>query len=128
MTKLSLLLASIAVSAFAADTPEEILLWPNGAPGSEGKTAPEVVQKSGNGERTVSSIHKPSITVYLPAADKATGAAILVIPGGGHRVLCIDHEGVNLAEWLRERGVAAFMLKHRLAREEGSTYTIADHA
>jgi acetyl esterase/lipase len=122
------LLAVLATSVFAADTPEEVLLWPNGAPGSEGKTAPEVVQKSAGGERNVSSIHKPSITVFLPSPDKATGAAVLVIPGGGHRLLCIDHEGVNLAEWLRERGVAAFMLKHRLAREEGSTYTIEDHA
>lgn len=124
----SLLFVLVAASALAADTPQEVLLWPNGAPGSEGKTAPEKVETSGNGERKVSSIHKPSITVFLPAPEKSTGAAVLVIPGGGHRILCIDHEGVNLAEWLRERGVAAFMLKHRLAREEGSTYTIQDHA
>jgi acetyl esterase/lipase len=128
MNPLPLLLAFLSASAFAAEALAEILLWPNGAPGSEGKADSEVVQKGGNGERTVFSIHKPSITVFLPSPDKATGAAVLVIPGGGHRVLCIDHEGVNLAEWLRDRGVAAFMLKHRLAREQGSTYTIADHA
>jgi endo-1,4-beta-xylanase len=56
--------------------------------------------------------------------EKATGAAILVIPGGGHRLLAITHEGYNVAEWLAERGIAAFVLKHRLAREEGSTYKI----
>jgi acetyl esterase/lipase len=114
-----------AISAFASD---EILLWPDGAPGSEGKTAPEIVVTSANGERQVSSIHKPSITPFLPAKDKATGVAVLVIPGGGHRVLCVDHEGGYVAQWLAEHGIAAFVLKHRLAREPGSTYTIEGHA
>ena len=117
-----------AASAFAGDTAAEILLWPDGAPGSEGKTAPEIVKTSANGERQVSSIHKPSITPFLPQKDKATGAAVLVIPGGGHSVLCVDHEGVFVAQWLAERGIAAFMLKHRLAREKDSTYTIEGHA
>ena len=79
---------------------------------------------SASGERQVSSVHKPSITPFLPAKEKATGAAVLVIPGGGHRMLCVDHEGAYVAEWLAAHGVAAFVLKHRLAREEGSTYTI----
>ncbi len=114
--------------AFAVDAPQEILLWPNGAPGSEGKTELEKVVTSAGGERSVSSIHKPSITPFLPAKDKANGAAVLVIPGGGHRVLCVDHEGGNVAQWLADRGIAAFVLKHRLAREEGSTYTIEGHA
>jgi endo-1,4-beta-xylanase len=120
------LLASLLLplSLLAADPPAEIPLWPNGAPGSEGKTAKELVTTSARGELTVSSIHNPSITPYLPAKDKATGAAILVIPGGGHRVLAITHEGYNVGEWLRDRGVAAFVLKHRLAREAGSTYKI----
>jgi endo-1,4-beta-xylanase len=119
---LALLLAPLV--SFAADIPKEIQLWPDGAPGSEGKTAPEVVKKSGSGEISVWSIHHPSITPDLPAAGKATGAAMLVIPGGGHRVLAITHEGYNVAEWLSERGIAAFVLKHRLARETNSTYKI----
>jgi endo-1,4-beta-xylanase len=84
----------------------------------------EVVTTSASGELSVSGVHNPSITPYLPTKDKATGLAILVIPGGGHRVLAITHEGYNVAEWLRERGIAAFVLKHRLAREAGSTYQI----
>jgi endo-1,4-beta-xylanase len=60
----------------------------------------------------------------LPDPAKANGAAVLVIPGGGHRVLAIAHEGYNVGEWLRERGIAAFVLKHRLARETNSTYRI----
>ena len=114
----------LLANASLAQTPREIPLWPNGAPGSEGKTAPEVVAKSDSGELRVSSIHNPSLTPYLPAKDKATGAAVLVIPGGGHRLLAITHEGYNVGEWLAERGIAAFVLKHRLAREEGSTYKI----
>jgi endo-1,4-beta-xylanase len=58
----------------------------------------------------------------------ATGAAIVIAPGGGHRELWIDHEGYNVAEWLREHGIAAFVLKYRLAKEEGSTYTVEQHA
>ncbi len=119
-----LLVSLLTVAASAAEIPKEIPLWPKGAPGSEGKTAAEVVAKSDTGELRVSSIHNPSITPYLPARDKATGAAVLVIPGGGHRLLAITHEGYNVGEWLADRGIAAFVLKHRLAREEGSTYKI----
>ena len=108
----------------ASDRPAEIPLWPAGAPGSEGKPATEVVTTSASGELSVSGIHNPSITPYLPAKDKATGVGILVIPGGGHRVLAITHEGYNVAEWLRDHGIAAFVLKHRLAREANSTYKI----
>jgi acetyl esterase/lipase len=119
---LVLLLAPVAI--FAADIPKEIPLWPGGAPGSEGKTAPEVVTKSGSGDISVRSIHNPSLTPYLPPREKATGAALLVIPGGGHRNLAITHEGYNVAEWFSEHGIAAFVLKHRLARETNSTYQI----
>jgi endo-1,4-beta-xylanase len=123
------LLASILVaSRIVAAEPAEIRLWPQDAPGSEGKDGPEKVITSKSGERQVSSIHHPSITPFLPARDKANGVAVLVIPGGGHRVLCVDHEGVNVCRWLQERGIAAFMLKHRLSREEGSTYTIQREA
>jgi acetyl esterase/lipase len=127
MTKISraaiALFCSVAASGFCAE-PKEIPLWPGGAPGSEGKTAKEIVAISAKGEKSVWSIHNPSITLYLPEKEKATGTAILVIPGGGHRNLAITHEGYNVAEWLQGRGIAAFVLKHRLARETNSTYHI----
>src|SRR5262245_19615304 len=113
-TALFVLRLSIVLT-FAADPPAEIPLWPDGAPGSENKTAREIIAESASGEISVSSIHRPSLTPYLPEKEKATGTAMLVIPGGGHRVLAITHEGYNVAEWLRERGIAAFVLKHRLA-------------
>jgi len=129
MKLLSLLCLSLtALGAYAIDPGPEIILWPNGAPGSEGKSGPEKVVTSSSGERQVSSVHRPSITPFLPAKDKANGVAVLVIPGGGHRMLCVDHEGAYVAQWLAEHGIAAFVLKYRLAREEGSTYTIEGNA
>src|SRR6266404_9561247 len=112
------------VILLASELPKEIPLWPDGAPGSEGKTNKEVIGVSKSGEISVWSIHNPSLTPYLPPKDKATGTALLVIPGGGHRNLAITHEGYNVAEWLSEHGIAAFVLKHRLARETNSTYKI----
>jgi endo-1,4-beta-xylanase len=110
--------------AGAAETPASIPLWRDGPPGSEGRTTKEQVSTSASGELSVSGIHHPSITPYLPAAGRGTGVAVLVVPGGGHRMLAITHEGYNVAEWLRDHGIAAFVLKHRLAREANSTYRI----
>ncbi len=107
---------------------QPILLWPDGAPGSEGKDTPEVVVTSANGEQQISNIHKPTILLFLPPKEKSTGAAVIVAPGGGHKLLCTTHEGSNVAEWLADHGIAAFVLKYRLASEEGSTYTVDDHA
>lgn len=104
--------------------PEAIALWAKGAPGSEARTA-EAEEVAGS---NVCNVHNPSITPYVPAADKATGTAVIICPGGGHSKLCLGHEGYALAEWFRDRGIAAFVLKYRLAREKGSKYTVQDHA
>ncbi len=114
--------------SFAAEKGTDILLWPLGAPGSENATAVEAVRVTDSGERVISSVHKPSITPYLPGKEKALGIAVIIAPGGGHRELWSDHEGHNVAQWLSDRGVAAFVLKYRLAREKGSTYTVEGHA
>ncbi len=104
----------------SAQDPQRISLWPNGAPGSQARRAePEQAQ-----DYWVKNIHDPSITVYMPPREKATGAGVVVIPGGGHRLLVYKAEGVEPAQFLNSLGVAAFVLKHRLQREEGSTYTI----
>ena|SRR5438309_11521479 len=127
-TKFIFTLVLLIAAVVTADEPKEIPLWPDGAPGSEGKTDKEVVQRAASGERSVFSVHHPSISPYLPPQARATGAAVIVIPGGGHRVLAIDHEGYNVAQWLSERGIAAFVLKYRLARETNSTYQVEVHA
>jgi acetyl esterase/lipase len=117
------LLYAFALVAAAADQ-NVVLLWPTGAPGSEGKTAPEKVRLTPDGEHVISSVHQPSITVYLPSKGTATGAAVVIAPGGSHVELWVDHEGYDVAKWLSENGVAGFVLKYRLAREAGSTYTV----
>ncbi len=120
--------AAILVTAAAAAEPPVIALWSGMAPGSEGRTSEEAVRITPAGERVVTSVHKPSITVYLPPKNSATGNAVVIAPGGGHRELWTDHEGHNVAKWLSGRGVAAFVLKYRLAREKESSYTIEGHS
>jgi acetyl esterase/lipase len=106
----------LALTAAAATPPAVVPLWPQGAPGSEKRrTEPEKVVGS-----NVSNIHHPSLTVYLPAPDKATGCAVIVAPGGGHARLAIQHEGYNVAQWLADHGVAAFVLKYRLGKDDAT--------
>ena len=106
------------------ELPPAIPLWPQGASGSEARrTEAEHIEGS-----NVSNVHNPSLTPYLPEAKKASGTAVIICPGGGHSKLCLGHEGYALAEWFRAHGTAAFVLKYRLAREKGSTYTIQGHA
>src|SRR5437867_9917102 len=119
----------VAGLATPAERGEEIRLWPNGAPGSEGITAPEVSRPStsskyGKWPANFTVTHYPSIYVFLPSKDKATGAAMVVAPGGGHSQLVIEKEGWEMADWLNDRGIAAFVLKYRLARAQGSKYTL----
>jgi acetyl esterase/lipase len=99
-------------------------LWSGTPPGSTDTTVPLALRITPEGEHVLSSIHHPSITVYLPAAGTATGVGVLVIPGGGHKEIWIDHEGYSVAAWLSQHGIAAFVLQYRLAREEGSNYTV----
>jgi acetyl esterase/lipase len=75
-----------------------IPLWPAKAPSAVGDDPADV----------------PSITPYLPAKEKASGAAVVICPGGGYGFLANDHEGVQIARWLNQRGIAAFILKYRI--------------
>jgi len=122
----SVCLAALLVFAPArllADEPQVIHLWANGAPGFESrKDEPEKV-KGGS----VSNVHNPSITVFPAPKDKANGAAVIIVPGGGHRVLGFGGEGVEPAKLMNDLGVTAFVLKHRLPREEGSPYSLDIH-
>jgi endo-1,4-beta-xylanase len=119
-------LLALPALMFGADEKPEIPLWANGAPGSEGMTAKEVVEapNASHDYLKVWSIHNPSLTVYLPPKEKASGAAVIIAPGGGHSFLAIDIEGYNVAKYLNSIGVAGFVLKYRLAREPGSKYKV----
>lgn len=107
----------------AASTPlPEVPLYPERV----NPAAKEAVRETAAGDRVVSQVHNPSIKPYLPS--KPTGFGVVIAPGGGHRELWTTHEGHNIAQWLSERGVAAFVLKYRLARDKDSNYTIEGDA
>src|SRR5579863_15340 len=99
-----------------------IPLWPNGAPGFEKlKDIPEQAK-----DYWVKNINNPTLTVFLPPKDKANGSAVIVCPGGGHRLLVYNAEGVEPAKFLNDLGVTVFVLKYRLARDTNSPYKIED--
>jgi endo-1,4-beta-xylanase len=122
LSSLAVVFATCTLSLTAAQ-PGALPLWPHGAPGSEARVAEPEKQDGSN----VMNVHNPSLTPFIPTTG-ATGVAVIIAPGGGHSKLCLGHEGYALAEWLREHGIAAFVLKYRLAREPGSAYTIQEHA
>jgi endo-1,4-beta-xylanase len=108
-----------------------VYLWPNGAPGSENRANQEEKyriagspQAANDDVLVISSVNRPSITIFLPPKKIATGAAIVVAPGGAFRELWITDEGYRVGEWLSARGIASFILKYRLPRNTPSTYTI----
>jgi acetyl esterase/lipase len=110
-------------AAAPAPAPQVIPLWATGAPGFESRrNEPEQAK-----DWWVRNVHNPSITAFLPARDRATGAAVVIAPGGGFRELVFNAEGKQPAEFLSRLGVAAFALKYRLPKEANSPYT-AEHA
>lgn len=104
--------------------PARVSLWPDGAPGTQGRRAtPEVAE-----DYWVKNINDPSLTIFPADPRHDSGAAIIVVPGGGHRLLVWTTEGTNVAQRLNQMGVTAFVLKYRLAREPGSPYSIEGDA
>src|SRR6476661_8864543 len=127
----SILLFCAAVIS-AADAPQVINLWPAGSPTLKGADEKEVTRpenvKPGDRINSIVNVHNPSIEVHLPATEKATGTAVIVAPGGGHRQLVWGSEGTDIAKWLNDLGVAAFILKYRLAFTPNYQYTVEGEA
>jgi len=116
-------LAAIQSASAPAAAPS-VALWPNGAPGSEKrKDEPERIENT-----YVHNVQNPSLTIFPADTSHANGIAIIVVPGGGHRFLVFQNEGVNPAKALNRYGITTFVLKYRLSREDGSTYTIQGDA
>lgn len=115
--------ATMPASAAAQEppvTPTVVSLWPNGAPGSEvRRNEPEVAK-----DYWVRNVHNPSLTIFRP--KRQNGAAVIVIPGGAHKLIVWTTEGVNVGRALNRYGLTVFVLKYRLAHEEGSPYKIDD--
>jgi len=122
---------ALAAICFAASSPSSaqytpahptvVDIWPANAPGLSKRNEPEIAK-----DYWVRNVHNPSLTIYRP--KRQNGAAVIVIPGGGHKLIVWTSEGVNVAQALNRYGLTAFVLKYRLAQEEGSTTTVDDAA
>jgi len=111
-----------SVEAPAVPTGERIALWENGVPGfEERRDIPEVSE-----DWWTKQINDPSIHFYPADEALANGTAVLIMPGGGHQELVTTTEGRDVAGWFVERGVTAFVLYYRLAREEDAPWNIED--
>lgn len=113
--KTSLFLLVLSRGLFAQD--DVIHLWPDGAHGAIEN--PEYVESLAEDRpNRVFNVSDPTLSIYLPDADKATGSAIVICPGGGYRRLAIGHEGYDVAEYLNRLGVAGIVLKYRLPSDD----------
>jgi len=115
----------------SAFSPEVIPLWPDGAPGSEQwsqqeqetylplpSDVPKTYLPLPFDSKIVRNIVRPTLTAYLPDPAVATGTAVVICPGGTFNFLSIELEGTEIARWLCARGIAAFVLKYRVAQTE----------
>lgn len=102
------MLAFICTLSFAQD--KVLKVWSAGAPNHNGMDEPE---EKYDGVR-VRNVSEAEMYVYLPAKEINTGAAVVICPGGGYRIEAMDHEGYEMAEWLKTKGIAGIVLKYRL--------------
>ena len=121
------LVAGLALSAAAvADPSAPIPLWPHGAPGEQpgpGNEHDMTTAKDNlvGGKRVarIGGITNPTIQVFPPSGHN-TGAAVIVFPGGGYRILAFDLEGTEVCEWLNRIGITGVLLKYRVPPHEGA--------
>ena len=103
-------------------------LWPAAPPGEKGEFPAEKMTEQKGPVRpikVIANVTKPALTVFRPAKDKDTHAAVLVCPGGGYNILAWDHEGTEVAEWLNSLGVTAVVLKYRVPRRKDQPFHLA---
>ena len=114
-------LSGPAAAQYEPSHPTVASIWPANAPGLTRRNEPEIAK-----EYWVRNVHNPSLTIFRPKHQN--GAAVIVIPGGGHKLLVWTNEGVNVAQALNRYGLTVFVLKYRLAQDEGSTSSVEDAA
>ena len=122
----------VAAQSSGTSKPEVVFLWPVSSPTLQGADEKEITTppnpSAGQRINSIKNVHNPSIEVHLAPADKANGTAIIVAPGGGHRELNVGTEGTDIAKWLNDLGIAAIILKYRLAQTPGYHYTVEGEA
>ena len=116
MKTILVVLISCSYSFSAAFAQQVLPLYNNAIPNALPCGATETSATSG-GILRVSNVTVPSLTVYLPQQQQHSAPAVIICPGGGYRILAIDHEGYQVAERLRKAGIAAFVLKYRLPND-----------
>ena len=108
--------------------PEPIAVWPGVAPGDKGdlgeekdttRPDPNLPPDSPDYIIRLGNVSKPTITVYKPPADKDTGAAVVVCPGGAYQILAMNLEGTEVCRWLNSLGVTGVLLKYRVPARQG---------
>lgn len=100
--------------------PQIIPLWPEGQIDTTGWNQPEEETVLPNGLPVVRNVSQPSLTAYLPDPAAANGTAVIICPGGAYHFLAFEHEGIKVARWLNQHGMAAFMLKYRVVQTDSS--------
>jgi len=109
-----LFLIAVAMAGYTGLLPAQaIRIWPGAAPGSEHWTQQERTYQNTPVGTVVMNVVTPTLTPYLPERSKATGTGVIIAPGGAFVALTVGLEGREAAEWLRARGIAAFLLKYR---------------
>jgi len=123
MKRLLIVLAAAAVGygspGRAADKPLVLDVWPGKPLGETANVGPEKSEEKGKVTR-ISNVTVPTLTVFRPAKDKNTGAAVVIAPGGGYNILAWDLEGEEVAAWLNTIGVTGIVLKYRVPRRPDS--------
>ena len=121
----------VALTGFApaAEKPLVLDVWPDKAPGEMGEVGKETATDSQPGDKIpvkrVTNVTQPTLTIFEPAKDKNTGAAVVIAPGGGYSILAWDLEGEEVAQWLNSIGVTGIVLKYRVPRRPGTPGDVA---
>jgi acetyl esterase/lipase len=110
--------AAILLCARSSDA-QVVNIWNGAAPGSERWTQKERIIPNTPVGTVIFNVVTPTLTAYLPDRAKATGTGVIIAPGGAFVALTIDLEGANVARWLQQRGIAAFVLKYRIVEKRG---------
>jgi acetyl esterase/lipase len=118
--ELALYALAIACTAGVSRAQQVVNVWPGVAPGSEGWNRQESKIDNTPVGTVLFNVTTPTLTAYLPKASKATGAGIIIAPGGAFVALPITVEATDAAKWLQQRGIAAFVLKYRLVEKLGN--------